>query len=224
MDPRAPWSEPNTVRGFAQGRPNPVLMDWIAREGTALGRPLVVADLGCGAGRNAVPIAQAGHTVVGVDLSRAMLDAALARTRGGVPGGGAHWLLSPADVLPLVSARFDVVIAHGIWNLSRSGDEFRRAVREAARVAKPGALLFVFTFSRHTLPDSAAPVAGETFVFTQFSGQPQCFLTDQELVGELAAAGFTQEPGTILQEYNRPAPGTLSSGAPVIWEAVFRRQ
>ena len=30
--------------------------------------------------------------------------------------------------------------------------------------------------------DDAPPVAGETFVFTQFSGQPQCFLTERELV------------------------------------------
>lgn len=224
MDPRAPWSEPNTVRGFAQGRPNPVLMQWIGREAAAVGRPLLVADIGCGAGRNAVPIAETGHAVVGVDLSRAMLDAALARTRDHALNGRAHWLLSPADALPLASARFDVVIAHGIWNLSRSSDEFRRGVREAARVARSGALLFVFTFSRHTLPESVMPVAGETFVFTQFSGQPQCFLTADELIGELAAAGFAHEPGTTLQEYNRPAPGALSSGAPVIWEAVFRRQ
>ena len=45
------------------------------------------------------------------------------------------------------------------------------------RAAAPGARLFVFTVSRHTLPPEEQPVAGETFVFTRFSGEPQVFLT-----------------------------------------------
>lgn len=65
---------------------------------------------------------------------------------------GLQLALAPMDVLPAPSRAFDLVIAHGIWNLARSGEEFRRAVKEAARVAKPGAALFIFTFSRNTLP------------------------------------------------------------------------
>jgi hypothetical protein len=42
----------------------------------------------------------------------------------------------------------------------------------------------------------AEPVAGEAFVFTQFSGQPQCFLTEEQLQQELRAAGFDLEPDT----------------------------
>jgi hypothetical protein len=80
----------------------------------------------------------------------------------------------------------------------------------------------VFTFSRHTLPDSAAPVPGESFVFTQFSGEPQCFLTDVELVAELAAAGFAPDPAVPLTEHNRPPAGVLRAGGPVIYEAAFR--
>jgi hypothetical protein len=86
-----------------------------------------------------------------------------------------------------------------------------------------GAALFVFTFSRNTLPADAEPVAGEPFVFTQFSGEPQCFLTSDQLIDEMAGAGFVREPAVPLQEYNRPRPGMLTSGAPVIYEAAFRR-
>ena len=49
----------------------------------------------------------------------------------------------------------------------------------------PGGGLFVFTFSRHTLPPDTQPVPGESFVFTQFSGAPQCFLTEPQLLTEL---------------------------------------
>jgi hypothetical protein len=61
-------------------------------------------------------------------------------------------------------------------------------------------------------------------VFTQFSGQPQCFLTAEQLLEELAAASFFPDPGVPLRELNRPAPGALrTAGGPVIYEGGFRR-
>jgi hypothetical protein len=68
-------------------------------------------------------------------------------------------------------------------------------------------------------------VAGEPFVFTQFSGEPQCFLTEVQLIAELDRVGFAPDPGVPLREHNRPRPGTLCSGTmPVIYEATFRRE
>jgi hypothetical protein len=51
--------------------------------------------------------------------------------------------------LPVPDASADFVVAHGIWNRARSSAEFRQAVADAGRAARPGAALFVFTFSRH---------------------------------------------------------------------------
>ncbi len=59
---------------------------------------------------------------------------------------------APMEHLPVPDRAFDLVVAHGIWNLARSGPQFRLAVAEAARAARPGAGLFVFTFSRNALP------------------------------------------------------------------------
>ena len=224
MDPLTgtPWSDASTVAGFAQGRPNPLLMQYATRELARCGTPIVL-DIGCGAGRNAVPMAEAGCDVVGIDLSRPMLDAARERARTARPRARTAWVLAAADALPVRTASCDLVVAHGIWNLAVSGDTLRRAVAEAARASRPGAALFVFTFSRHTLAATAEPLAGETFVFTQFSGTPQCFLTEAQLIAELRTAGFAIEPGTAVREHNRPQPGWLATGAPVIYEAVFRR-
>jgi len=226
MDPLAgsPWSAPSTVAGFAKGAPNAVLMkfaeDELRRAGSAR-----VLDLGCGAGRNAVPLARLGWRVVGTDLSWPMLCAAATRTREDRLGGRLQVVLARMESIPAIDRSFDLVVAHGIWNLARSAAQFRRALREAARVAKPGAGLFVFTFSRNTLPSATQPVAGEPFVFTQFSGEPQCFLTGGQLVAELARAGFSPDPGVPLREHNRPQPGALSIGTmPVIYEAAFRRE
>ncbi len=223
MDPLAgsSWSTPQTVAGFAKSPPNARLMlvaaDELKRrpEGRAL-------DIGCGAARNAVPLAQLGWHVVGTDLSWPMLTAARGRAHEEAPGDSLHVVQAPMTALPVRGGAFDLIVAHGIWNLARSSSEFRAGVREAARAAAPGGLLFVFTFSRNTLPADALPVPGEQFVFTQFSGAPQCFLTAAELLAELGAAGFVPDAAVPLVEHNRPKPGMLSGGAPVIYEGGFR--
>jgi ubiquinone/menaquinone biosynthesis C-methylase UbiE len=217
------WSESGTVAGFAQSQPNQTLMRAAAQALDEGHKRLL--DIGCGAGRNAVPLARQGWSVTGVDLSWPMLRAAAGRAQGESAGHPLHLVLAPMEELPIQSRCVDFIVAHGIWNLARSGTQFRSAVREAARVANPGALLFVFTFSRATIPADAAPVAGEAFVFTQFSGAPQCFVTAEQLIEELGKQGFRPDAAVPLSELNRPAAGSLQiGGPPVIYEGTFRYQ
>lgn len=226
MDPLAgsSWSAPSTVAGFSQSPPNDTLVAFAAGERRE-GASNIALDIGCGAARNAAPLAAAGWQVVATDLSWPMLLAARERARAEGVERRVQLALAPMDTLPVADRSVDLVIAHGIWNLARSASEFRRAAREASRAARDGAALFVFTFSRNTLPPDVQPIAGEPFVFDQFSGQPQCFLTEEQLVSELAAAGFDPEPAVPLRELNRPRPGALAAGrAPVIYEAAFRRR
>jgi SAM-dependent methyltransferase len=216
----SPWNQPGTVEGFVRSSPNDALLQVAARELRPSARLL---DIGCGAGRNALPLARAGWRVVGTDLSIAMLTAAA----GGIVVSGladrVRLVRAAMDQLPLAPDRFDFIVAHGIWNLARSSSEFRRAVHEAARVARPGCALFLFTFSRSTLPRTAEPLAGESFVFTQFSGQPQCFLTEDQLTSELAPYGFELDSTLPLRELNRPPNGALRvNSGPVIYEGLFR--
>jgi ubiquinone/menaquinone biosynthesis C-methylase UbiE len=211
------WDAPGVVRGFASGTPNANLMALVRAE--AQRKPgLVVLDLGCGAGRNAVPMSALGARVVATDLSWPMLRAGRERARAEV-----QWIAAPMESLPLRDESVDLVVAHGIWNLAPSSAVFRAAVREAARVARPGAPLFVFTFSRNTFGPEARPLPGEPFVFDLFAGEPQCFLTEQQLRDELAAAGFMAPDG--IAEYNRPLPGSLAAaGGPVVYEGTFERR
>lgn len=225
MDPLAgsSWSAPGTVAGFAQSLPNDTLIQFAAEELHRIGAGRAL-DIGAGAGRNTVPLAQLGWEVLATDLSWPMVVAGSARAHDANVGDRVQFVLAPMHHLPAADDSVDFVIAHGIWNLARSSTEFRSAVREAARAARNHAALFVFTFSRNTLPDAAQPVLGEDFVYTQFSGQPQCFLTDEQLVSELGAEGFEPDPRVPLREHNRPKPGSLRGPmGPVIYEAAFRR-
>jgi SAM-dependent methyltransferase len=197
------------------------LIDFVASELARAPRARVL-DVGCGAGRNAVPMARLGCAVLGLDNAWPMLVAGRDRAAAEAAAARVRFACARMDALPVTDRAFDVVVAHGIWNLARSGAEFRRAVSEAARAARPGAGLFLFTFSRHTLRPGLAPVSGESFVFTEFSGEPQCFLTEAQVVEEMAAGGFVRDPPGALTEYNR-VPGALTASGPVIYEGTFRR-
>ena len=215
------WSTPSTVAGFVRAEANATLMRFAEAERDRAPAGLAL-DIGCGAGRNAVPLARQGWRVLGADLSWPMLSAARDRVRAeGVPLSLAH---APMDALPVRAGSCDLVVAHGIWNLARSMAELRRAIDEARRIAAPGAGLFVFTFSRSTLPPDAPSVPGEPYIYTQFSGQRQCFLTREQLTDELADAGFVPDDAVAFTEHNLPPANAVHAvRAPVIFEAAFRR-
>ena len=73
------------------------------------GRRLNILELACGTARAAIPIAQAGHRVVGVDYAKDMLAIA-ERKRDAVGVGDRELKLVQADVLKLdLKEQFDVV-------------------------------------------------------------------------------------------------------------------
>ncbi len=162
---------------------------------------LSVVDLGCGYGRDSVYLAaRLGCGVLGVDPS----PAAVAHARAAVPAG-LPVTFEAADAAALAAtspAAFDVVYASNVYHLLRP--PARRAfAAAAARLARPGALLFLSTLApgdpQHW--EVGSPVPGE-----QNSWEDHVYLhfvTRQELVADLAPFDVLESSAL---EYDEPNP------------------
>ncbi|MBL8842681.1 MAG: methyltransferase domain-containing protein [Planctomycetes bacterium] len=219
------WEQAATVAAFAQAAPNRELLDR-ARSLLRSGAGSRCLDLGCGAGRNAVPLAQLGYDVTGVDRSRPMLDAARRRAlQGDAARGSLRFLLGAMASLPFPASRFDLLVAHGVFNLAESLAEFRAALGESARVARRGAALFVVTFADATLAgaDREACVR-DGVVARPFNGQLACFASAEGLRDALASAGFESQGDPPWSAIGVDATSGLRiAGAPVLWQGWARR-
>ena len=91
-------------------------------------------DVGCGEGRVARDLRDAGHTVVGVDPSETMIAAA----READPDG--TYVLADAVALPFPDAHADVAVA---FMSLMDMDDMAGALCEVARVLEPGGRLAV---------------------------------------------------------------------------------
>lgn len=95
----------------------------------------ITLDLGCGEGRVARELKRAGHNVVGIDSSQALVAAA----READPGFDVQ--VADATQTPFPNDHFSLVVASmSLMNM----DDLPRVVAEVARVLRPGGL---FCFS-----------------------------------------------------------------------------
>jgi len=113
-----------------------------------------ILELGCGTGRLAIPLAQAGHQVVGVDSDADMLARARASWAASGPANGGSLEVAQADIHKLDLKRtFDLVIL-GLNLLPLIGDRKAQtgALAVAARYVEPTMCRLVIDM---TLPSAA---------------------------------------------------------------------
>lgn len=106
-------------------------------------RGLEVADIGCGAGTQAILWAGDGHRVCGIDVNETLIG--LARKRALEAGLAVHFECASAVKLPWASGSMDVCL---LPELLEHVADWRSCLSEAVRVLKPRGLLYLSTTNR----------------------------------------------------------------------------
>lgn len=183
---------------------------------TGAGPQSRLLELGVGTGRIALPFIRAGYDFTGVDLSQPMMDRLLAKIAGD-PGRASYRVsLQQADVtkLPFADSSFDVIMSVHVLHLV---DDWRAALREAARVLQPGGWLLIAHDGGggDDRPIEAAAVPEPMLVRERWlrlreelgiahpSGRSNIWGSDQRLAGELRALGARVQD-VRLASYQRP--------------------
>jgi SAM-dependent methyltransferase len=150
--------------------------------------PAVVYDIGGGPGRYAIELARQGYTVTLADLSQGLLDLGEKRVAeaGVALAGTLHANALDLSALPSESA--DAVLLLGpLYHLQELRDR-EQAVREAARVLRPGGRIFAAFAGRYTWHLGLARIA------------PQMLLPFKERMDETLATGRI-DPGDWTVAY-----------------------
>jgi SAM-dependent methyltransferase len=149
----------------------------------AVGRGTALLDVGCGAGRFVRMAADRGASVSGIDITPTFITIA----RGHTPEGDIR--LGDLQALPWPDETYDVVTG---FNSFFYAEDLGQAMREAHRVARPGAHLAMTAFGRPENGDFA-PLFGlladavPAFAVEEDDGPPlEEFLTNAGFTVELA--------------------------------------
>jgi SAM-dependent methyltransferase len=142
-----------------------------------------VLDVATGTGNIALPAAAAGADVVGLDLTRELLD--VARARAAEHGLTIEWVEGDAEALPFEDATFDRVLSvFGVQFAPRH----ELAARELARVCRPGGRIGLVNWTPQGQVGQLFKVLGGYLPAPPAFASPPPLWGDEEHVRRLFAA------------------------------------
>jgi ubiquinone/menaquinone biosynthesis C-methylase UbiE len=171
-------------------------------ERVGAGPGLELLDVATGSGNVAIPAAQAGANVTGLDLTPELLAAA--RRRASEAGVEVRWVEGDAEELPFQDGSFDrVTSCFGVI----FAPLHERAAAELVRVARPGATIALTAWTPEGLQGQLFRIVGSYMPPPPPELQPQVMWGTEEHVRSLLAdcgAQLTFERRTVTFTHDSP--------------------
>ncbi|WP_340820358.1 class I SAM-dependent methyltransferase [Methanolobus sp. WCC4] len=165
-----------------------------------------ILDIGCGTGKVSIPLASQGFCVTGVDINPEALQMASSSSVSYECTQSPLFARTDATHLPSPDASFDVAIMQAFLTTIVSKEERARIIREAHRVLKPGAYLYLADFGqtwhsqiyreRYIRDLPMTKEEGSFFAYDEKTGEVAYVahhFTEKELVFLLIENGFEVE-------------------------------
>ncbi len=167
----------------------PARMAYLDRHGIDVADRVVV-DVGVGGGYVAEALGKRGARVVGVDIAKGALEAAAARL-----GRGPHFAPARASALalPLQDGVADIVVSTDVLvHVPPELGGAKAAIVEAARVLKPGGLLWFSTINQTALARFVLITLGEDLLRFVYRGthEPSTFISPSAMNAMCDDAGL----------------------------------
>ncbi|MEH6470507.1 MAG: class I SAM-dependent methyltransferase [Halopseudomonas sp.] len=142
-------------------------------------------DVGCGAGQTAIPAAESGIQVTGIDLAENLVE--YARERARKADLNARFHVGDAEDLPYADQSYDFVVSmFGAMFAPRP----ERVVNEFARLLKPGGQLFMANWTPTSMPTQMFKAVSR-LVPTPSQTIPPVLWGDQTTVKQRLGKDFT---------------------------------
>jgi tRNA (cmo5U34)-methyltransferase len=137
---------------------SPLALELIAQAASATApNATAILDVGCGAGNFTLKLLQRlpGLHVTLIDLSRPMLDRAIARIGAATTGKITAW---QGDIreLALGDSQFDIIIAASVLHHLREDNEWKAVFAKFHAALRPGGWLWIHDFIEHSAPQVQA--------------------------------------------------------------------
>jgi len=140
-----------------------------------------ILDAGCGPGRDSRILSEKGATVIGLDISKGLLEEAKKRNSS----RGVKYIEGDMTKMEFPDASFDGVWSHASLVNLETIEDAEKAIREYYRVLKSGGILHILT-KEQLGNEKTAIVSDPLLNHDRFFR----YYTKQELGGLVSAAGF----------------------------------
>lgn len=208
------WNSAHVIDSFSNAEVKDYIKEFFVNYDP--GRHLKVADLGCGAGRYAIWLAQSGYDVYACDASEGMLN----KTKEGLEKIGYQdidqkILKNRLEDLPFDGEMFDIVLTNGVIHNAFTCEEYKQCLKECVRVLKTDGVLYLSVFTSDTIDDKLEKV--EEHVYLTPNGLYMLLFDKEEIIQMLSDLNCQMTEECALYDIQ------VETGVRSLFRAVYQK-